>query len=97
MRKGDRLIVKNSDPKLHIAHSHLDWRAVFTLSMPFRGTSLDATQKIRQLGILQVHCDTHAWMQAYIHVFDHPFFAVTDERGAFSMTNIPAGKYIPKV
>jgi len=36
-------------------------------------------------------------MQAYIHVFDHPFFAVTDERGAFSMTNIPAGKYIPKV
>jgi hypothetical protein len=96
MRKGDRLIVRNSDPKLHIAHSYLDLRTVFTLSLPFRGTSLDATHKIRQSGILQVACDTHAWMRAYIHVFDHPFFAVTDQRGVFSITSVPAGTYTLK-
>jgi hypothetical protein len=35
-------------------------------------------------------------MRAYIHVFDHSFFAVTDERGAFSIPDIPAGKYMLK-
>lgn len=28
-----------------------------------------------------------------MHVFDHPFFAVTDDKGAFSIPNVPAGAY----
>jgi hypothetical protein len=93
MHKGERLRVRNNDPKLHIPHSYLNDRTVFNLSLPFRGTSIDATRKIRQSGIMKVVCDTHAWMLAYIHVFDHPFFAVTDEHGMFSIANIPAGSY----
>ena len=34
-------------------------------------------------------CDTHAWMLAYIHVFDHPYFAVTDEHGNLTVSNLP--------
>ncbi|HTN69879.1 MAG TPA: carboxypeptidase regulatory-like domain-containing protein [Methylomirabilota bacterium] len=93
MQKGERLKVRNADPKLHIPHSYLQERTVFMLSLPFRNTILDATQKIREPGILKLVCDTHAWMLGYVHVFDHHFFAVTDERGAFSITNIPAGTY----
>jgi hypothetical protein len=96
MQKGERLKVTNNDPKLHIPHSYLDQRTVFNLSLPFRGTSLDATKKIRHPGIMKVVCDTHAWMLAYIHVFDHPFFAVTDERGVFTIPNVPPGTYILK-
>ena len=93
MQKGERLKVRNNDPKLHIPHSYLDERTVFNLSLPFRGTTIDATPKIRHPGILKVFCDTHAWMQAYIHVFEHSFFAVTDERGMFSIDNVPPGTY----
>src|SRR5688572_12329751 len=93
MQKGERLRVRNNDPKLHIPHSYLNERTVFNLSLPFRGTSIEASQKIRQSGILKVVCDTHAWMLAHIHVFDHPYFAVTDDRGMFSIANIPAGTY----
>ena len=93
MQKGERLTVRNNDPKLHIPHSYLNERTVFNLSLPFLGTSIDASQKIRQSGILKVVCDTHTWMLAHIHVFDHPYFAVTDDRGMFSITNIPAGIY----
>jgi hypothetical protein len=96
MRKGERLNVKNNDPKLHIPHSYLDQRTVFNLSLPFRGTSIDATKKIRRPGIMKVVCDTHAWMLAYIHVFDHPFFAVTDDRGAFTIAKVPPGTYMLK-
>lgn len=96
LRKGDRLKVKNSDLKLHIAHSYLDQRTVFTVSLPFRGTILDVTQKIRNTGMHMVHCDTHAWMRAYLHVFDHPFFVVTDGQGSFSIPDVPAGRYTLK-
>jgi hypothetical protein len=66
------------------------------LSLPFRNTVLNATSKIRDTGILKVVCDTHAWMLGYVHVFDHPFFAVTDEKGNFSIANVPPGKYTLK-
>jgi hypothetical protein len=96
MQKGDKLKVKNNDPKLHIPHSYREDRTVFNLSLPFRGTTIDATPRIRQAGVLKVVCDTHAWMLAYIHVFDHPYFAVTDERGMFTISNLAAGTYILK-
>ena len=96
LQKGERLRVKNNDPKLHIPHSYHEDRTVFNLSLPFKGTTIDATPRIRQAGVLKVVCDTHAWMLAYIHVFDHPYFAVTDERGIFSISNLPAGTYVLK-
>ncbi|RUL88441.1 carboxypeptidase regulatory-like domain-containing protein [Tautonia sociabilis] len=37
-------------------------------------------------------CDIHPWMQGYIMVFDHPFFAVTDEEGNFEIPGVPAGE-----
>jgi hypothetical protein len=96
MQKGERLRVKNNDPKLHIPHSYLNEKTVFMLSLPFKNTILDATQKIRDAGILKLVCDTHAWMLGFVHVFDHPFFAVTDDKGAFSIPNVPAGTYTLK-
>lgn len=96
MMKGERLIIKNNDPKLHIAHSYLDKRTVFNLSLPFRGQAIEITRKIGKAGILQVNCDTHAWMRGYIHVFDHPYFAVSDEQGSFAIADIPPGKYTLK-
>ena len=96
MQKGEKLKVKNNDPKLHIPHSYRDERTVFNLSLPFKGTLIDATSRIREPGVLKVVCDTHAWMLAYIHVFDHPYFAVTDEHGAFTIPDLPAGTYILK-
>jgi len=96
LQKGERLRVKNNDPKLHIPHSYHEERTVFNLSLPFKGTTIDATPRIRKAGVLKVVCDTHAWMLAYIHVFDHPYFAVTDERGIFSISNLPAGTYVLK-
>jgi Polysaccharide lyase family 4, domain II len=93
MQKGERLRVKNNDPKLHIPHSYLNEKTVFMLSLPFKNTVLEATQKIRDPGILKLVCDTHAWMLGFVHVFDHPFFAITDDKGAFSIPNVPAGTY----
>jgi hypothetical protein len=42
---------------------------------------------------VQVSCSIHKWMSAYIYVFDHPYYAVTNEKGEFEIKNPPAGKF----
>ncbi|HKW01118.1 MAG TPA: carboxypeptidase regulatory-like domain-containing protein [Vicinamibacterales bacterium] len=44
-------------------------------------------------GIVPVSCDIHSHMSAYILVFSHPFFAVTDDDGRYSIGAVPAGSY----
>jgi hypothetical protein len=41
---------------------------------------------------IPVKCNQHPWMRAYIHVLDHPFYAVTGEDGTFKLT-LPPGNY----
>lgn len=48
-------------------------------------------------GIVEVRCTRHPWARAYIAVFDHPYFAVTDEQGAFKIDGLPPGTYNVKV
>jgi plastocyanin len=44
-------------------------------------------------GIVPVSCDIHSHMSAYILVFSHPFFAVTDDDGRYSIAGVPPGSY----
>jgi hypothetical protein len=42
---------------------------------------------------IPVKCNQHPWMKAYIHVLNHPFFAVTNDDGTFEIKNLPPGNY----
>jgi plastocyanin len=44
-------------------------------------------------GIVRVFCDIHSHMSAFILVFSHPFFAVTDRAGRYRIDNVPPGTY----
>ena len=44
-------------------------------------------------GIVRVFCDIHSHMNAFILVFNHPFFAMTDATGQYRIDNIPPGTY----
>jgi plastocyanin len=46
-----------------------------------------------QPGIVRVFCEIHSHMNAYILVFSHPFFALTDEAGRYHIDNVPPGHY----
>ncbi len=44
-------------------------------------------------GIVRVFCDIHSHMSAFILVFGHPFFSVTDAAGRYRIDNVPPGNY----
>lgn len=41
--------------------------------------------------LLSISCDIHKWMTAKALIFDHPFYAVTNEKGEYEIKNAPAG------
>ena len=44
-------------------------------------------------GIVRVFCDIHSHMSAFILVFSHPFFSVTDAVGRYRIDDVPPGNY----
>ena len=44
-------------------------------------------------GIVRVFCDIHSHMNAFILVFGHRFFALTDGTGGYRIDNVPSGTY----
>jgi plastocyanin len=49
--------------------------------------------KFDRPGIVRVFCDIHSHMNAFILVFDHSFFALTDADGRYRIDNVPPGTY----
>ena len=49
--------------------------------------------KFDRPGIVRVFCDIHSHMSAFILVFAHRHFAVTDDEGRYRLDNVPLGTY----
>ncbi len=47
----------------------------------------------RTAGLVIVRDVDHSWPTAFIAVFDHPYYAVTNAEGRFSIEGVPAGSY----
>ncbi|MEE2901393.1 MAG: carboxypeptidase regulatory-like domain-containing protein [Myxococcota bacterium] len=80
----------NSDPMMHNIHPL--GKNTFNLAMPNQGMKLKKKFKKEQV-LTPIMCDVHPWMKSYAGVLKHPFFAVTDAAGAFSIEGLPAGTY----
>jgi hypothetical protein len=42
---------------------------------------------------LPLECNIHGWMKGRLAVFDHPYFAITDENGNFEIKDAPVGNF----
>lgn len=49
--------------------------------------------RMDRTGVVRVFCDIHSHMNAFILVFNHPFFDITDTEGRFELPGVPAGTY----
>jgi len=80
----------NSDRFYHNVFS-LSKAARFDLGRYAKGKSKSI--RFDQPGIVRVFCEIHSHMNAFILVFAHPFFAVSDTDGRYRINNVPPGTY----
>ena len=87
---GTTVDFPNSDPTYH---------NVFSLSKPKRfdlgryAAGRSKSVRFDQPGIVRVFCDIHSHMSAFILVFSHRYFAVTDDEGRYRIESVPPGTY----
>ncbi|MEQ9406344.1 MAG: hypothetical protein RIK87_01405 [Fuerstiella sp.] len=91
---GQKVVVKSSDAVQHNVHTFpARNQGTNLLIKPNDQTGVELIYDRAETDPLQVKCDIHAWMSSYHLVLDHPFMAITDAEGKFSVEGLPAGDY----
>ena len=90
IRVGTTVEFPNNDKVFHNVFSWRDGKK-FDLGMYPKG----AVKRIvfDQPGLARLFCNIHPNMAAYIMAVDSPFFAVSNEKGAFAIAGVPPGTY----
>lgn len=89
---GGKLIVTNNDGILHNIHTYIDNTTFFNLAQPVFRKQINRDLPSRP-GLITVKCDVHDWMNAYIIIVDHPYFAISDKDGKYTIAEVPPGRY----
>ena len=88
---GEELSILNSDGILHNIHTYSTENPSFNKAQPkFRK---QMKQAFEHPETIKVTCDAHGWMLGWLVVTDHPYYAVTNASGAFTLPEVPAGDY----
>ncbi len=90
---GQPLQIKNDDATLHNVHAMPNVNSQFNEGQPVQG--MVSTKKFDKAEItpFKVKCDVHGWMKSYMAVMPHPFYAVSETNGTFTIPNLPPGQY----
>ncbi|HEY7700088.1 MAG TPA: carboxypeptidase regulatory-like domain-containing protein, partial [Vicinamibacteria bacterium] len=93
LRAGQTLRIVNGDETLHNIHAFAKQNKEFNIGQPVKGLVTERVFDVPEV-MIPVRCDVHKWMNAYLGVVDHPFFAVTAPDGRFELAGLPAGSYV---
>ncbi len=89
---GQGVAFKNSDGLLHNVKAQPKNNRPFNISQPTSMTSSPQRFSTPEV-MIPVQCDVHGWMQMYVGVVAHPYFAVSGADGSFTIGNVPPGTY----
>ena len=89
---GQTVLLSNSDPLIHNVHALPKNNREFNFGQPAKTPPVERVFQQAEIG-LPFKCDVHGWMNAYVNVVPHPFFAVTKDDGSFEIKGLPEGTY----
>jgi hypothetical protein len=92
VQTGQNLEIRNSDPVLHNIKSKATKNRPFNISQPTAGMKTNRTFPTPEV-MVALECNVHGWMNAFVGVLPHPFFAVSCADGSFTIKGLPAGTY----
>jgi len=91
---GTTVDFPNNDPIFHNVFSYSKTK-IFDLGRYRQGKYKSVT--FDKTGMVNVFCEIHKEMRAYIMVLDTPFHTVTDKNGFYRLDNVPPGEYTLQV
>jgi hypothetical protein len=89
IHQNQTLQFKSSDPTNHNVRYSGFKNTGQNKNLPPNGTL--SVKLLSERLPMEVKCDIHPWMTAWIMVLDHPYFAVTGDDGSFEIEGVPAG------
>lgn len=92
-RVGEPLLLGNKDPIAHAMQIYFFMNDPHNLTIEGKGKDVKITPEYSEPIPSKVICPLHPWMQGWIVVQDHPFVAVTDKTGKFTVENLPVGDW----
>ena len=92
VQAGQTVQIANSDATLHNVHAVPKVNREFNFGQPAKVPPVDRVFDKPEIGA-PFRCDVHGWMNAYVNVVSHPFFAVTKDDGTFEIKGLPPGTY----
>jgi len=92
-RVGDTLVVKNPAPVAHNFYWSSQENGECNTTIPAGGKHAFDKPLVAEAGAIPFKCTIHPWMSGQVRVFDHPYYALTDENGNFEIKNAPAGMF----
>lgn len=92
VQTGQPIKFLNSDPMAHNVHGFAQQAKAWNISLSVKGTSR-SVKVDKPESMIEIKCDIHPWMRAYVGAFDHPYFALSGADGSFALKNVPPGEY----
>ncbi len=92
VRVGQSLVIRNSDKLTHNTRSYAFRNRAFNIAQPADSEEREKVFSKPEKAI-QMGCDIHSWMKAFVFAMDNPFFAVSDQQGEFKIEGLPEGEY----
>jgi hypothetical protein len=92
---GGTLDVRSDDQVTHLTRfiQHGTSNVLATIPETEAGAVVPSRTALAASGLVEVRCDVHPWSQAWIAVFDQPYFAMSDANGSFAIDSVPPGRY----
>lgn len=91
---GTEVQFPNNDTIFHNVFSASEINR-FDLGVYPRGKTI--SRAFSKKGVVALQCNIHSEMSAYVVVVDTPYYALTDNQGAFTLPAVPPGRYTLKV
>lgn len=92
LRTNQILRSTSSDPVAHNVAVYARRNTPFSEVIP-KDSPLEKSFAREELMPIRVDCSIHAWMRAYLMITDHPYSAVTDKNGQFTIPEVPFGEW----
>jgi|694.fasta_scaffold15460_10 hypothetical protein len=91
VRQGQKLVVTNESPVIHA----FQWTGFTQTGNQIMnpGSKIELPNLVAERQALKVSCGPHPWESAWIRVFNHPYFTLTDAEGRFEIRNAPKGNH----